>query len=171
MPGSSLPWVVCLIYVNCVRLRIVVSNILSYHVAVIHIYPTICAQKNYVRFVLRSPSPPPAPSCLWKVYLIYVICICLRIVVSNTSWLYKLWVFHRSHKLLIPRDHLGSSPFGFWRGRGCSSLFVLCVEIFSFFRPVSCVPKVFSVSLDCPFLFAPSVFSNVYLISKRNPNP
>jgi hypothetical protein len=32
----------------------------------------------------------------------------------------------------------------------------------TFIRPVSCVPYV-AISLDCPFLIAPSVFSNIYL--------
>jgi len=52
---------------------------------------------------------------------IYVICVRLRIVVSNTY----------------------------------------CVVVFMFCLSSSCVPNV-AVSLDCPFLIAPSVSSNVY---------
>ena len=52
---------------------------------------------------------------------IYVMCVRLRIVVSNTY----------------------------------------CVVFFMFCLSSSCVPTV-AVSQDCPFLIAPSVFSNVY---------
>ena len=59
----------------------------------------------------------------------YVICVCLRIVVSNTY----------------------------------------CV-VFLFCLSSSCVPyPMLPVSIYCPFLIAPSVFSNVYLL--RYPNP
>ena len=40
--------------------------------------------------------------------------------------------------------------------------FLCCVFCIVCLRPVSCVPKLL-VSLDCPFLTALSVFSNVYL--------
>ena len=43
----------------------------------------------------------------------------------------------------------------------CIFLFVLCVVVFVCLRPVSCVPSV-AYFLDCPFLIAPSVFSNIY---------
>ena len=44
--------------------------------------------------------------------------------------------------------------------------FLCCVVSLCFvcLRPVSCVHNVASVSLDCPFLVAPSVFSNVYFV-------
>ena len=56
--------------------------------------------------------------------LIYVICICLRIVLSKTYCV----------------------------------LFLVCFSS-------CCVPV--SVSLDCPFLIVPSVFSNAYLVSEH----
>ena len=64
-------------------------------------------------------------SCLYEAaYLIYVICVCLRVVVSNTY----------------------------------------CVVFLSCFSS-SCVHYIcmLPVSLDCPCLIVPSVFSNVYL--------
>ena len=68
---------------------------------------------NNVWFVFAS-------SCLQEdSCLIYVICVCLRIVVSNTY----------------------------------------CIVIFCLLILYHIMP----VSLDCPFLIAPSVFSNVYL--------
>ena len=41
-------------------------------------------------------------------------------------------------------------------------IFLCCVFCFVCLHPVSCVAML-SVSLDCPFLIAPSVFSNIYL--------
>ena len=41
--------------------------------------------------------------------------------------------------------------------------FLCSVFCFVFLRPVSCVPNV-SLFYGCPFLIAPSVFSNIYLI-------
>jgi hypothetical protein len=57
----------------------------------------------------------------YSLTFIYVICVCLHIVVSNTY----------------------------------------CV-VFLFCLPSSCVPYMSPVSLDCHFLIASSLFSNVY---------
>ena len=57
----------------------------------------------------------------------------------------------------------------FWWGPCWSTFFGLlfCAFCFVCLRPGSCVPNVASfywmLSLDCSFLIAPSVFSNVYL--------
>ena len=72
---------------------------------------------NDVRFVFTY-------SCVWEnSYLIYVICVCFRIVVSNAYCV------------------------GFY---------------FVFFVSALCL--VLPVFLDCPFLMAPSIFSNVYIV-------
>jgi hypothetical protein len=106
-------------------------------------YPLRFAHKITVFGLFYAPTP----SCLWKGwYLIHVICVCLRIEGSNTSWLYKLWVTHKRQKLLILRDHLGASPFRFWRCSCCSSFLVLCVEVF-LKKISSCV--LFAESLQC----------------------
>jgi hypothetical protein len=54
---------------------------------------------------------------------------------------------------------------GFWWGQCWSSFLILCVVFFALFVFVLYLAyPMLSVSLDCPFFFAPSVFSNVYLI-------
>jgi hypothetical protein len=63
----------------------------------------------------------PRVSQLTFARLVYNVCVCLRIVMSNTY---------------------------------CA--------VFLFCFPSSCFPMLL-ISLDCPFLIAPSVFSNVYL--------
>ena len=71
--------------------------------------------------------------------LIYVICVCLRIVVSNTYCVVCLFCLSWS----------------------CVPYVVLCVC----FVCLGLVYPMLPVSLDCcPFLIAPSVFSNVYLL-------
>ena len=60
---------------------------------------------------------------------------------------------------------MGSSPV-FGRVRVAHLLRFMCCGFFwgflcVFLRPVSCVPN---VACDCPFLIAPSGFSNVYLV-------
>jgi hypothetical protein len=87
-------------------------------------------------------------------YLYYV---CLRIVVSNTSWLSDEHgeSSNNRHALLTFREHL---VFG---GVVLLIFLVFCV-VFVLFVCVMClVCSMLPVSLDCPFLIAPSVFSNV----------
>ena len=77
---------------------------------------------------MLGPSLPTGPC------LVYVICISLHIVVSNTYCV----VF-------------------------CSSSCVSYVVTFFLDSPFSIAPSVFSnIYLDCPFSIAPSVFSNIY---------
>ena len=98
----------------------------------IHMIQTLCFPKIEIKmrkeqislFRLAIGIVRPVWYCLFFtlfVNIFYVICVCLRIVVSN-----KYWV-----------------------------IFALCLSS-------SCAPLL-PVSLDCPFLIAPSVFSNVYL--------
>jgi hypothetical protein len=75
------------------------------------------------------------------------------------------WVTRRMYnkELFTLREHLGShSVFGEVSVANCCS-FLCCVGFFLCLHPVSCVPML-SVSLGCPFLITPSVFTNVYLI-------
>jgi len=82
-------------------------------------------------------------------FLIYVICVCLCIVVSNAYWLYQ----QRDGCLIRSGNWL---PFGstsvltrFWvRSVLLFLSFLWCVVFFRFvcLRPVSCVPNVASVS-------------------------
>ena len=55
---------------------------------------------------------------------------------------------------------------GFLVGSVLFTFLVFCVVIFAMFGVEFCVLwHMFPVSLDCPFLIAPSAFSNVYLMS------
>jgi hypothetical protein len=85
-------------------------------------------------------------------------------------------VSYQKQELLTLRDHLGSPPvfviflFYFLLQGPCSSSFkfsVFCCDFFILFVIVMClVCPILLVSLDCPFLIGPSVFSNVYLQPK-----
>ena len=64
------------------------------------------------------------------------------------------------HKLL------SSAPY-FWWGPCCSSFLVFYVVFFSLFVFVLCfVYPMLPLSLDCSFLIAPLVFSNVYFLTE-----
>jgi hypothetical protein len=101
-------------------------------------FPSCCfIYSNFLALssVLWCPVRFPHKNDVWFVFtfsclledscLIYVICVCLRIVVSNAyCFMFLLFFFHR----------------------------LVC--------------RVLPFSLDCPFLVAPSVFSNVYWRTK-----
>jgi hypothetical protein len=73
-------------------------------------------------------------------------------------------MFNKRQELLTPRGHRGSLPaFG---GICAAHLFrfLCCVLCFVCLRPMSFLSKCCQF-LDCPFLIAPSVFSNVYVIT------
>ena len=85
-------------------------------------------------------------------------------------------VSYKKLELLSLRDHLGSSPGGFFSGvcvahhfvfRFCFELLLFCFYLFLYlFVFVVClVCHVMQVSLDCSFLIAASIFSNVYFIN------
>ena len=95
---------------------------------------------------------------------IYVICVCLRTVVSNKSWLYE-WnggYLRRGRNYLPfatiwvhPRCLVGLLIFLVFCVVFCfSSSFVLCTQCCQFF-----------FFLHCSFLIVPLVFSNVYLLT------
>jgi hypothetical protein len=104
-----------------------------------------------LRFLYKNSLPYVfTSSCLYEgSCLIYVICVCLCTVVSNTYVYPMLPVFLDCPFLVAP------SVF---------NVSVFCVVFFALFSFVLClVSPMFPVSLDCSFLIAPSVFSNVYL--------
>jgi hypothetical protein len=70
---------------------------------------------------------------------------------------------YAKHKLLYPsREHLSS--FRFFRIRVAHSFSFLCgVSCLFFLRSVLCAQCFLCMSLNCPFLIVPSVFSNIYL--------
>ena len=90
-------------------------------------------------------------ACWWSIF--YVICVCLRTVVSTTLG-YTRHVSYKRQELLTIRKYLGSLPvFG---GVRIAQLISFCV-LFVF---VLClVWLMLPVSLDCPFLIAPAVSS------------
>jgi hypothetical protein len=88
------------------------------------------------------------------------ICVCLRIVVSNTPWLNEQ---HGGCLISV----MNCLPFGntwvlpgFWWYPRCSSFLVFCV-VFLLVVVLCLAYTMLPVSLDCPYLTAPSVFSNV----------
>ena len=105
--------------------------------------------ENDVRFVF-------IPSCLYEVSsLIYVICVCLCIVVSNMYWLYE-----QNGGCL--REHI-SSPYFFVESVLLIFLVFCCVLLFVFVLCLVCI--MLPVSLDCPLLIAPWIWlSNIDLI-------
>jgi hypothetical protein len=78
-----------------------------------------------------------------------------------------IWVTWRVHykRQEVPTlpEHLGSPlVFGVFRGAQIFN-FLCCVVFFAFFVFVLClVCEMLPVSLACPFLIAPSIFSNIY---------
>jgi hypothetical protein len=74
-------------------------------------------------------------------------------------------MFDKRQELLTPRGHRGSLPaFG---GICAAHLFrfLCCVLFFCLSSSRVLSIQILSVSLDCPFLISPSVFSNVYIIA------
>jgi len=88
----------------------------------------------------------------------FVICVCLRIVMSNTLWV--TWrVSYKRHELLILSEYPGSSQ-AFCGVRVAHLFSFVCWVVFLCFFclcSVSCIPNVTSVSglsiLDFPFSF------------------
>jgi len=79
----------CLSYLRhlCVFAYIGVQHfILSYGLTCCDCHICYDLRTKYTMFVLLPPPSTPL-SCLWKgCCLLYAICVCLRILVSNTSW-------------------------------------------------------------------------------------
>ena len=84
--------------------------------------------------------------------LIYVICVCLRIVI--TIWVTRR-VSHKRQELLTLREHL-DAPSGFLVGSVLLIFLAFCN--FCCLRPTSCVSPFSWLFI----LGSPSVFSNVY---------
>jgi hypothetical protein len=89
-------------------------------------------------------------------------CVCLRMVVFDTCCVVFVYVWWCSSTCCVVFVYV------WW----CSTHVVLCLFTYGGVRHMLCCAFVFiflrlvctvlSVSLDCPFLIAPSVFSNVY---------
>jgi hypothetical protein len=72
-----------------------------------------------------------------------------------------LRVSYKKQELFTLRQHMMLLP-GFWWVPCCSIFLVFCFfALFAFFLCLVC--PMLPVSLDCPFLIAPLVFSHVYL--------
>jgi hypothetical protein len=72
------------------------------------------------------------------------------------------WLSDKKQELLTLREHLSSLPvFG---GVRVAHLFIFLCCVFVLFVFVLClVYSMLPLSLDCPLLISPTVFSNVYL--------
>ena len=95
--------------------------------------------------------------------LIYIICVCLRIVVSNTYCVVFCFVCLR----LIRGNNCLPSSGGWVPLRFLLGFVLLIVLMFSFFVLFDLCLVVFTmlpVILDYSFLNTPSVFSDVYLM-------
>ena len=91
----------------------------------------------------------------------------------HRQYIYRIWLTRRGsykkQELIILRENLG-----FWCSPCRSSLliYILCCVFYLLIYVLFCFlfvfvlchtcPNVISVSLDCPFLITPSVFSNSY---------
>jgi len=97
-----------------------------------------------------SSSLPPVVCRRAHEYLIYVICVCLRIVVPNTYWIvfFVLFFFVLCNLCRI----------FLWIVHSWLPLWFSLTVIFDLYLMYPVSP----VSLDCPFLIASLVFSNGY---------
>jgi len=127
----------CLIYVICVCCLWEVSCLI-YVICVCCLWEDSCL--IYVICVC----------CLWEgSCLIYVISVCcIYWCLPHTDYMSNMGGVLWTEGTVYPSRTTGFTP-GFWWGSCCSSFLVFCLSF---------VP----VSLDCPFLIVPSVFSNVY---------
>ena len=130
---------------------------LSYHMTLRSefrvVMSTTISAWNDVRIVFTS-------SCLYEgSCLIYVICVCLRMLVSHKYWLLEKYGGY----LVTGRDCL---LFVWVRPRlSVGPVLLLClVFCFVCLRRVSCVPN---VSLDCLFVIVPS-FSLTFIFHNHN---
>jgi hypothetical protein len=130
--------------------------VLSYVFMFVLRWPLLFPHKNDVLFVLY-----PHLFVEGLVSYLYYLCV-LRIVVSNTYWLY-IWVIWRvsdKRKELLPFISTCVHPRLLV---GSVLLIVLVFCVFPLFVFVLClVYPMLPVSLDCPFLIVLLVFSNVY---------
>ena len=109
-----------------------------------------------MRFHLRVIT-----SDLCKCLLFHLISFLSLRIVDVFHSLTDLRVSYKKQELLTLRQHLMLLP-GFWWGPCCSIFLVFCFcALLAFFLCLVC--PMLSVSLDCPFLIAPLVFSHVYL--------
>ena len=107
--------------------------------------------KNDVHFVFTS-------SCLLEGSChIYVACVCLCVVVSNTYCVVCLVCLSSSCV------HYVASVSGLSSSCVLCTLCCQCLDV-NFSLPLRLVYTMLQKTLDCPFLNVPSVFSNVYFI-------
>jgi len=93
-----------------------------------------------------------------------VITVCLGIVLSNTSWLYENMVGVLQEAVTSYPSWAHGFTTVFWWWCLLFTFVVFCVVFFTLFVfALFLVYSVLPVSLDCPVLIAPSVFSNVYI--------
>jgi len=69
---------------------------------------------------------------------------------------------YHKQELLTLREHLGSFPM-FWWIRGAHPLSFLCCVYLLCMSSFCVLFRILPVSVVSPYLFGPSVFSNVYL--------
>ena len=86
--------------------------------------------------------------CEWVVHMVLFVC----------QWYFTLQVFYKTLEQLIFREQLSSIPTFY----GSMLLILFFLLLLGFILPSSCVLcPMLLVSLDCPFVTTPVVFSNV----------
>ena len=92
-------------------------------------------------------------------YLLTIFFLAMSLIQHYTFSYLTQWISYKKQELLTLRDHLGWSSVTVGV-RIAHHFSVLCSVVFVF---VLClVHPMLPVFLDCPFMIAPSVFSNVY---------
>ena len=135
----------CFIYIICVWL---VSTTIVWRRA--HVL--------FILFVFDSSLPPLFEGEL--MFYLYYLCLFTYIMVSITSWLYDCMSYMTdvlSEERTTYPSWVPGLTLGFW-----SVLLIVLVFCVLFVFVLCLVCPVLPVFLDCQFLIAPSVFSNVY---------
>ena len=156
-------WMLMFYCFFCVCLRIVMSNILSYPMSFTFWFP--CSDARFDFCIKR---------CLVRLYLqlfvgelmssLRYLCLFAHSGVEHILTIWVAWrVSQKRKELFTLLGRLDPPPvFG---GSVLLIFFVFCVVFFALFVFVLClVYLLLLVSLNCPFLIAPSVFSNVKLV-------
>jgi hypothetical protein len=112
----------------------------------------------FILFVFDSSLPPLFEGEL--MFYLYYLCLFTYIMVSITSWLYDCMSYMTdvlSEERTTYPSWVPGLTLGFW-----SVLLIVLVFCVLFVSVLCLVCPVLPVFLDCQFLIAPSVFSNVY---------
>ena len=137
-------------------LCIVVSNILCYHMLFTFLVPISDALYDLsIKEMFGSSLPSVVCRRAHALFMLFVFVF----VYSGAQYVSTIWVSwqvsYKRQELLTIREHLHSSPV-----LGGSVFLTFFCVLFVFVLCVMC--KILPIFMDCPYLIASSVFSNVY---------